>query len=175
MRYLFCPQCGKKLEERKLGDDGMVPFCGDCGRPWFDSFYSCVIVLTYNEKDEIVLCRERFRPRETMGITAGYMKPGESAEEAALREVREELGIRLESLEYAGTYWFPYNELLMHGFIGYTPRQELKVSEELESAAWFPALEAPKYMHPERPQTAMHPIYRRFLQKRGLTAPLNGG
>lgn len=56
MKYKFCPQCGSGLKPKMAGDDGEVPFCYECNKYWFDSFESCVIVLVYNEFDEIVVC-----------------------------------------------------------------------------------------------------------------------
>lgn len=64
MRYKYCPDCGTKLIPKHAGDDGAVPYCESCKEFRFDTFHSCVIVLTYNEFDEIILCRQglSFRP-----------------------------------------------------------------------------------------------------------------
>lgn len=168
MRYKFCPECGAKLTSKKAGDDGFVPFCEPCGKYWFDSFASCVIVLTYNEFDEVVLARQGYLSDKYATFTSGYMTPGETAEETALREVQEELGITLQQLTYAGTYWFGAKDMLMHGFIGYAPKCELTLSEEVDSAQWVPALEAPKTMFPDGPGNAAYGIYREYLKMRGL-------
>lgn len=82
MRYIYCPQCGRKLTEIHAGDDGMAPYCDSCKKRWFDTFQSCVLVLTY--------------------------------EETAVREVKEELGLDIEKLSYAGTMWFGEKDMLMH-------------------------------------------------------------
>ena len=60
MKYKFCPQCGSELKPKMAGDDGEVPFCYECNKYWFDSFESCVIVLVYNEFDEIVVCMQEW-------------------------------------------------------------------------------------------------------------------
>ena len=78
-----------------------------------------------------------------MSFVAGYITPGETAEETALREVQEEIGVTLDSLKYAGTYWFGKNELLMHGFIGRAKKCELILSQEVDSAQWVPAERVP--------------------------------
>ncbi|MBR0105211.1 MAG: NUDIX domain-containing protein [Firmicutes bacterium] len=168
MRYRFCPVCGAKLTEIKAGDDGMVPYCEPCGKRWFDTFQSCVIVLTYNEYDEIVLARQNYLSDKYAVITSGFITPGETAEECALREVKEELGLEPERLIYAGTYWFSAREQLMHGFIAYSPKKELVLSKELDSAQWVPALEAAKIMHPDKPGGALYEIYHKFLRMRNL-------
>ena len=169
MKYDYCPKCGSKLNPKAAGDDGEVPFCTDCNKYWFDSFSSCVIVLTYNEYDEIVLCRQSYLSDKYSTLTSGYMTPGENAEEAALREVREELGIELKDLEYGGTYWFEIGDMLMHAFMGFSPKCELKISPELDNAEWVPAAEAHKTMFPDCPGNAAHALLRMFLKKRGLS------
>ena len=168
MHYIYCPFCGTKLTEIQCGDDGMVPYCKPCDKRWFDSFESCVIVLTYNEYDEVVLCRQGYLSDKYTSVTAGFITPGETAEECAIREVKEEIGLDLETLEYVGTYWFAKREQLMHGFIGFSPKKELTLSGEIDSAEWVPALEAPKTMFPAMPGSALHAIYHRFLEERGL-------
>ena len=169
MRYTYCPDCGTKLGERKAGDDGNVPYCEKCGKYWFDTFSDCVIVLTYNEYDEVVLARQSYMSDKYAVFTSGYMAVGETAEETAVREVKEELGIDVQQLTYAGTYWFGAKDMLMHGFIAYAPKCELHLSEEVDSAQWVPALEAPKTMFPDRPGNAAFPIYRKYLKMRGIS------
>lgn len=170
MRYVYCPRCGAKLNPRAAGDDGDVPFCEPCGRYWFDTFSSCSIVLVANPYHEIALLRQSYLSADHACFVSGYITPGENAEEAAVREVKEELGLRIERLEYAGTYWFPSKELLMHGFIGFSPKADFVLSSEVDSAAWVPASEAPAFMSPDRPGNAMHPIYRKYLKMIGLSA-----
>ena len=168
MRYKYCPECGTKLTEIQAGDDGMVPYCVPCVKRWFDSFHSCVIVLVYNENDEIALSRQGYLSRQYATLTSGFITPGETAEECALREVKEELGLELESLEYTGTYWFGMRDQLMHGFNGFAHKQELVLSEEIDSAEWIPALEAPGIMFPGRPGVAIYEVYHKYLKMRGL-------
>ena len=168
MRFQYCPVCGTKLTEIRAGDDGMVPYCESCDKRWFDWFHSCVIVLIYNEYDEIVLSRQRHLSAEYASLTSGFITPGETAEECAIREVKEELGLDVESLEYAGTYWFGLRDQLMHGFIGFAHKQALVLSEEIDSAEWIPALEAPNTMLPGWPGLALYEVYHRFLRMRKL-------
>lgn len=169
MRYVYCPQCGVKLIEKMAGDDGYVPFCEQCDQYWFDTFSSCSIVLVANQYHEIALLRQSYLSADHACFVSGYITPGETAEETAVREVKEELGLRIERLEYAGTYWFPSKELLMHGFIGFSSKSDFVLSSEVDSAAWVPASEAPETMFPDRPGNAMHPIYRKYLKMIGLS------
>lgn len=168
MRYKFCPNCGKRLTEIHAGDDGMVPYCEACDKRWFDSFQSCVIVLVYNEYDEIVLSKQWYLPDEYNSFTSGFITPGETAEECAVREVKEELGLDIESHEYAGTYFLKEADQLMHGFISFAKKRDLILSEEISEACWVPALEATKTMFPDKPGGPLYEVYHRFLKERGL-------
>lgn len=166
MRYIYCPKCGEKLTSRQAGDDGAVPYCESCRKYWFDTFAHCVIVLVYNELDEIVLCMQPHLSDRFSSFVSGYIQPGETAEETALREVEEEIGIRLERLRYIRSVWFGKNDMLMSAYTGYAPKAELKLSQEIASAQWVPYQEAPKTMFPEHPESAMWVLYRQFLKEK---------
>lgn len=170
MHYQFCPLCGSRLSGKPAGDDGEVPFCDRCGKYWFDAFSSCVIVLVYNELDEVVLSKQAYLSDRYESFTSGYITPGETAESTAIREVKEELGLDVQKLDYTGTYWFAKREQLMHGFAAYAPKGELVLSQELDSAKWVPAQDAPKTMFPDKPGNAAFAVYRSYLKLRGLAA-----
>lgn len=166
MHYKFCPECGEKLTDRPAGDDGLVPFCESCDTYHFDSFPSCVIILVANEYGELTLLRQEYLSDRYATFVAGYISPGETAEEAAYREVREEIGIELEEMEAAGTYWFDKKGILMHGFLAYTTKKEFVLSSEVDSAAWVPAEQAPELMFPDAPGNSAHALYRKYMEKR---------
>ena len=83
MRFVYCPQCGLKLTEKPIGDDGLIPYCTRCDRAWFDMFSSCVLVLVANELDEVALTHQPHLSAKYGVFTSGYIKPGETAEQAA--------------------------------------------------------------------------------------------
>lgn len=168
MRYIFCPLCGTELELIPAGDDGMVPYCGKCDKRWFDTFQSSVIVLTYNEFNEVALARQGYLSHKYAVMTSGFITPGETAETTAVREVREELGLEIEELDFAGTFWFKPQEMLMHAFIGFTRKRDFVLSDEVESAEWIPVLEAPNVMFPRKPGNFIYNMYDQLLEKLGL-------
>lgn len=168
MRYKYCPECGCALIDKKAGDDGNIPYCEQCERFWFDSFGNCVIVLVANEYNEIALLQQNYMSTEYMSFVSGYICPGESAEETAMREVEEEIDIKLERLEYAGTYWFGEKDLLMHGFIGFAKKKDFVLSSEVDNAIWVPALDIVDKIFPEKPGNAMFALYRHYLHQLSL-------
>ena len=122
MHFQFCPICGSKLILKEAGDDGMVPYCEPCAKMWFDMFSSCIIALVANEYHEIALLHQPSLSDRGVFVS-GYITPGESAEEAAVREIKEELGLDVEKLESTGTFWFKKRGQLMHGFIANVRKQ----------------------------------------------------
>ena len=163
MRYKYCPECGFCLFDREAGDDGAVPYCDRCKRYWFDSFSCCVIVMVVNEFNEIALLHQSYISDEYQTFVAGFMTPGETAEQAAVREVKEELGLDVGKLVYAGTHWFAKREQLMHAFIGHVRRSDFRLSTEVDSASWVSLEDAPSSMFPDRPGNTQHIIYRQYL------------
>lgn len=141
MRFIHCPLCGAKLSARILGDEGSVPWCDGCARPWFDSFSTCVIAAVVNEQGEIALLREARNPDREV-LVAGYIKPGESAENAVRREVQEELGFQSEAVQLLWTTWHAKADQLMIAFVVRVQKAPFALSCETKSADWAPLSEA---------------------------------
>ncbi|MBR4622161.1 MAG: NUDIX domain-containing protein [Ruminococcus sp.] len=142
MRFKYCPDCGSKAAEREIGDEGLMPYCEKCGKPLFDVFSACVLCVVVNEQDEIALIKQSYVNCGTYVGIAGYIKPGESAEEAAARETAEEIGIEPVSVELIKTYPYPKKDMLMLGFRVNVIKKEMKLSGEVDAAKWFKADEA---------------------------------
>ncbi|BCJ60399.1 NAD(+) diphosphatase [Micromonospora endophytica] len=70
---------------------------------------------------------------------AGYVEPGESAEATVLREVREEVGVPVGDITYAGSQAWPFPGSLMLGFLATAdPAHPLRVDPtEIAEARWF--------------------------------------
>lgn len=148
MHFKYCSECGSKLTEKEIGDEGKIPFCEKCKKPLFDMFSTCIIVLVVNEYYEAALLRQEYISDKYCNLVSGYMKPGETAEIAAEREVCEEIGVQLCSLEFVKTYWFEKKDMLMIGFIGKANKTDFILSDEVDSAEWIPVHQALDLVHP---------------------------
>ena len=170
LHYEYCPLCGKKLTLKDAGDDGMVPFCEDCKKMWFDAFPTCVIVLTHNENNEVVMTRQGHLTNRHWMYNSGFILPGESAEHAAAREIKEELGIEVTNLELTGTYWFR-GGVLMVEFLAYSPKCEFNLSDEVQEAIWTDVKTAAELMGPVRPGCADFIMMEEFVKRYNVCEP----
>lgn len=161
MRFRYCPECGARLVKKEIGDEGEIPYCNVCKRPWFDMFSTCIIALVVNEQDEAALLRQDYISDHYYNLVSGYMKPGETAEETAMREIQEEIGISVTELHPAGSYWFGKKDMLMIGFIARARKDEMMLSSEVEAAVWVPAKKALSMVHPKG--SISYALVERFL------------
>ncbi|MDR1351033.1 MAG: NUDIX hydrolase [Zoogloeaceae bacterium] len=87
----FCPQCGQPTRQRvPAGDNRKRSVCGACGYIHYEN-PRLVLGAVVEWRGEILLCRRAIEPRAGLWtLPAGFMENGESMEEAAARESREE-------------------------------------------------------------------------------------
>ena len=100
---------------------------------------SAIIVLIKNDKDQILLGRQKVWPKHRFSTFAGFVEPGESFEHCVIREVREEAGVELTKINYLGSQPWPFPASLMIAFeaITNTPELARPDGDEIEEIRWF--------------------------------------
>lgn len=96
-RFKFCAECGGGLvESQPESEDRPRLVCQTCG--YIHYINPKVVVATIPTfEDRIVLLRRGIEPRRgAWTFPAGFMEYGESAEEAAIRETKEETNLDVE-------------------------------------------------------------------------------
>ena len=69
---------------------------------------------------------------------AGFIEAGENAEEALIREVKEEVNLDVSNITYHSSQSWPFPSQLMLGFLcKYEAGEILLNDKELEDARWF--------------------------------------
>lgn len=136
MIFKHCPQCGEKLVLKEIGDEGEVPFCDSCSRPFFSFSYPCVICLVTDGAGQFALIKQGYVSQRYVFV-AGYVQRGESLEKAAAREVEEETGLKVKSVKYLESYYFERDDNLMAGFAVTVEHGNFSLSGEVDSAEWF--------------------------------------
>ena len=77
------------------------------------------------------------------------MEAGETIEQTVVREVREETGLTVKNVRYAGSQSWPFPDQLMLAFYCEWERGEIQVQmEELKQAQWFDKENLPKIPAP---------------------------
>jgi len=86
--WRFCPLCGTALVQ--AADPRLNPVCPECA--WFRPTYALpvVLVLAHAPDGRIVFTRKNDWPDGAWALVAGFVEVGETAEQAALRELEEE-------------------------------------------------------------------------------------
>lgn len=138
MHFAYCPHCGNRLIDKEIGDEGMIPYCESCMVPLWDMFSTCIICAVTNEYNEIALIKQQYVSTTTYVCVAGIMKPGENAEECAIREIKEEIGMDVEKIQYIRSYFYNKKCMLMLGYKATVKKAEFTISNEVDSAAWIP-------------------------------------
>ena len=136
MRFTYCPYCGTELIGKEIGDEGIIPYCNNCNIPLWDMFITSIIAAVVNEYGEVALLRQNYVSTTKYVCVAGIMKIGESAEETVIREVKEEIGQDVESLEFISSYPYEKREMLMLGYKATVRKKDFKLSGEVDSVEW---------------------------------------
>ena len=136
MHFTYCPYCGTKLIGKEIGDEGIIPYCEKCSIPLWDMFTTSIIAAVVNEYREVALLRQSYISTTKYVCVAGIMKIGESAEDTVIREVKEEIGQDVETLEFISSYPYEKKEMLMLGYKATVKKQDFKLSGEVDSVEW---------------------------------------
>jgi 8-oxo-dGTP diphosphatase len=115
----FCPLCGNKLRVRLL-EGYRRPFCSACNLPIYENPVPATCVVAADGAGRILLVRRSVEPKSGQWcLPGGFMELGESPENAALRELREETGMRAKIESLLGVVSAPsdaYDTVLMVGY-----------------------------------------------------------
>lgn len=134
--HRFCAVCGTPTEATR---GGHVRRCTNmqCRHESFPRTDPAIIVLV-SDGDRALLGRQASWPAGRYSTIAGFVEPGESLEDAVVREVFEETGVQVEDIEYHSSQPWPFPSSLMLGFTARARTTEIVLRDgELEDARWF--------------------------------------
>lgn len=131
----FCGACGEKTVHD--GKERMMR-CPSCGNMIFPRIAPAVIIgLTHGDK--LMLSTYAGREYKRYGLLAGFIEIGETAEEAVVREVMEEVGLKVKNVRYYKSQpWGVAGNLSIGYFCDLDGDDTVRLDEnELASAEWF--------------------------------------
>jgi len=134
-RHAFCGVCGTPNLLRSAGHR-MVCSNEECGRESFPRIDPAIIVLV-THKDSCLLGRNAKWRSKHFSTLAGFVEPGESLEDAVVREVFEEVQVHLEDIRYVSSQPWPFPASAMCGFYAEAVDRSCGSSAEVEETQWF--------------------------------------
>ena len=135
-KHPMCSQCGGKTV---AASGGSIRKCLVDNSEHYPRTDGAIIVLVKDDKDRILLGRQKVWPKNRFSTFAGFVEPGESFEQCVEREVLEEAGVELTDINYLGSQPWPFPASLMIAFEAITNTPELARAdgEEIEEIRWF--------------------------------------
>lgn len=133
--HRFCGRCGSPTEQKA---DEFAMACPSCGLLAYPRISPAVMVLVQRGDDLLLARSPHFRPN-IFSALAGFVEAGETLEQCAVREVREEVGIEIANLRYFRSQPWPFPDSLMLAFFAdYAGGEITPDPKEIEAADWFP-------------------------------------
>ena len=132
--HRFCGQCGTGTA---MKSSELAMLCPRCGLTAYPRISPAVMVLVC-DGDKVLLARSANFKAGVFSALAGFVEPGETLEECAVREVREEVGIEITNLRYFHSQPWPFpNSLMVAFFADYAGGEIRPDPNEIEAADWF--------------------------------------
>jgi NAD+ diphosphatase len=133
-RHRYCANCGNPTDVAEAGYTRHCPRCGADHFPRTDP----VVIMTVESEDRLLLGRRAGWPAGRLSVLAGFVSPGESAEEAVVREVEEESGIVTRDPAFVASQPWPFPASLMLGFHAVSDGGEPRAADgELAEVYWL--------------------------------------
>lgn len=141
---MHCQRCGGQTEKRDT-DGRMRPVCVDCGFvTYLDPKLATAVVV---ERDGKILLGRRGPGAARAGgwsFPAGFVERGERVEDAAAREAREEIGLKVRIDRLLGLYSSPGETVALAVYVAYAESGEPAAGDDLDMVAWVALDELPE-------------------------------
>jgi len=136
----FCGCCGTQMD---VSEQELAMKCPSCNHIVYPRI-SPAIIVAVTKDDQILLARSNRFPPNRYSVIAGFVEPGESLEECVQRELKEEVGIEVHSINYFGNQPWPFPDSLMIAFTAKCSTEEITIdNQEIVEAGWFSAHNLP--------------------------------
>jgi NAD+ diphosphatase len=133
-RHAFCANCGAAS---RITMAGWQRICDVCNARHFPRVDPVVIMLAIDGERCLLGRQPHFAPGMYSAL-AGFVEPGETAEDAVRREVMEEAGVKCGQVVYFASQPWPFPSSLMIGCFAQASDTDIVVDrDELEDARWF--------------------------------------
>lgn len=158
----YCGHCGGKTIP---WDKDNAMKCPDCNSLYFPRISPAVIIAIQKDNEVLLAHNHNFRSG-LYGLIAGFIETGETAEEAVVREIEEEVGIEVKDITYHMSQAWPFPDSLMFGFSAKWKSGEIQPDGvEILDAQWFSKDKLPPEL--PGPQTIAGALFRKITGYEG--------
>jgi NAD+ diphosphatase len=145
----FCGYCGQPSITDECGHSRKCS-SEDCSKEVFPRTDPVVIMLVeYQPKNgpaQCLLAQHHHSKYQVVSTLAGFVDPGETLEEAVIREVKEEAGVDVEAVTYLASQPWPFPGSLMTGFFAKAINNVINIDQdELVDAQWYTAAQVREF------------------------------
>ncbi|GMG88694.1 NAD(+) diphosphatase [Biformimicrobium ophioploci] len=162
--HQFCGRCGGQTSDH--GGE-LATICRACGLSFYPRISPCVIAII-TDGDHLLLARNSNFRGAYYSALAGFIEAGESAEQALVREVREEVGVEVGNISYFGSQPWPFPGQLMLGYFAEYAGGDLRPDgTEIIDAQWYHYEQLPQI---PPPFTISGQLIRHFVESRRRAA-----
>lgn len=96
--FRFCPVCGSSSF---VQHNEKSKSCNSCGFIFYINASAAVAAFIVNDNNELLVCKRAKDPEKgTWDLPGGFVDANETAEEAIVREVKEEINANISSVQY---------------------------------------------------------------------------
>ncbi|HEY9354936.1 MAG TPA: NAD(+) diphosphatase [Arthrobacter sp.] len=133
--HTHCPRCGAPTV---VESGGWVRRCPQDNSEHYPRTDPAIIVTVVGPDGRLLLGGGGPLDAKNYSTLAGFVEPGESLEQAVVREIHEEVGVRVSGCQYLGSQPWPFPASLMLGFTAITADTAAKPDGvEVTRARWF--------------------------------------
>jgi NAD+ diphosphatase len=133
--HTHCPRCGTPTV---VEAGGWVRRCPADDSEHYPRTDPAIIVTVVGPDGRLLLGGGGPADARNYSTLAGFVEPGESLEQAVVREIHEEVGVRVTACQYLGSQSWPFPASLMLGFTAATEDTEARPDGvEVTRARWF--------------------------------------
>ncbi len=141
--FKHCPSCAAP---RTTERDAIRFVCEACGFVYYYNVaVSSAVLILGPDGDALFIRRARDPGKDKLALPGGFIDPGETAEHAAVREVREEAGVALTQVQFLASFpnlyayrgvEYPVVDLF---FTAEVPTRQASPLEDVTEIVWAPA------------------------------------